>query len=271
MANDHDNRDDHDRNDHVRDHDHDPGPANDNGGPPWKPPEGQALAPKPAAGALAALNELKAMIRNVDTSTMAGRSNQPLLNFRSREGGIWAYGQRQTVVEEDAQWAINPMTFERGYISFNDLKKVVGERLLSVRLPMPLRTELPDTGFPWTEQWAVNMKCTNGADAGVEVIYKPTTVGGIQAIGAIIGAIDDRINSGECDLVVPVVRLEKDSYVHSQHGRIWIPVLTIVGWLSLSGPPGKRKPEPEMATAPAPRPASPAAAAAEPPRKRRVA
>ena len=45
---------------------------------------------------------------------------------------------------------------------------------------MPDSAELPDKGLQWQEQWAVNLKCIDGTDAGVEVVYKPTTVGGIR-------------------------------------------------------------------------------------------
>ncbi len=64
---------------------------------------------------------------------------------------------------------------------------------------MPDVAELPDTGFEWQEQWAVNMKCINGADAGTEVIFKTTTVGGIQAIAGLIEAVRDRLNGGQHD------------------------------------------------------------------------
>ena len=137
---------------------------------------------------------------------------------------------------------------------FND-NKVVGEHLLPVSQPMPEVTELPDTGFEWQEQWAVNVKCIDGADAGTEAVYKTTTVGGIQAIVGLIDAVRDRLNGGQHGgKVSPVVHLEKDSYPHSEHGKIWTPLLTIVDWMPLSGP------------APEPAPPPPA----EQPRRRRV-
>ena len=101
------------------------------------------------------------------------------------------------------------------------------------------------------------MKCTTGTDAGTEVVYKPTTVGGIQAIAGLIEAVRDRLNGGQHDgKVSPIVRFEKDSYQHSQFGRVWTPLLPIVEWMLLNGP------------APAPTPASPPPT--EQPRRRRV-
>ena len=53
--------------------------------------------------------------------------------------------------------------------------------------------------------------------------------------------------------------LEKDSYPHPQYGRVWIPMLTIVEWMPLSGP------------APAPAPSVAAIGAGrQQPRRRRV-
>ena len=98
------------------------------------------------------------------------------------------------------------------------------------------------------------MKCLDGADAGVEVIFKANTDGGNKAIVMMVDLIRDRINGGQHDgKIVPIVLLEKDSYQHSQHGRVWIPVLNIVGWMSLDGP------------APASTPAADARRAAAPP------
>ena len=89
---------------------------------------------------------------------------------------------------------------------------MLGERLVAVSLPMPDLAELPDTGFQWQEQWAVNMKCISGADAGTEVVFKPTTVGGIQAIA---GLIDDGARPPQRRPArrqgLPIVLLEKDS------------------------------------------------------------
>jgi hypothetical protein len=53
---------------------------------------------------------------------------------------------------------------------------------------MPEVTALPNKGSEWQEQWAVNVKCIDGADAGTEAVYKTTTVGGIQAIVGLIDA-----------------------------------------------------------------------------------
>jgi len=101
------------------------------------------------------------------------------------------------------------------------------------------------------------MKCTNGADAGVEVIFKATTDGALKAVVLMVDQVRDRINGGQHDgKIVPIVLLEKDSYPHPQYGKVWVPVLTIVDWMPLDGP----------APTPAPKPSP-----VEQPRRRRVA
>jgi hypothetical protein len=229
-----------------RDRDH----VNDNGK--------KAIVPAPSAGALASLTALAAALNSVDTTTVAGRSGLPMLQFKREGNGTWMYGQKRTIAEDGSLWAANPTSFKWGFVCFNDNNKVIGEHLVPVSQAKPEVAELPDKGEPWQEQWTVTLKCINGADAGVEAIYKPTTVGGIQVVAGLIEAIRDRLAGGQHDgKVAPIVTLEKDSYQHSQHGRVWTPVLTIVDWMPLDGP------------APVPGPASPPPT--EQPRRRRVA
>ena len=228
------------------DHSHD----NDNGK--------RAIAPTPAGGALASLTALTAALNNADMTSIGGRSGKPMLQFKSREdNGTWMFGHERTIPEASSLWAVNPQTFKWGGICFSNDNKVVGERLVPVSQPMPAITELPDKGADWQEQMAVDLKCINGADAGTEVVLKVSTVGGIQAVTGLIDTVRDRLNGGQHDgKVAPIVRLEKDSYQHGQHGRIWTPVLPIVDWMRPDGPP------------PAPEPVSPPPA--EQPRRRRV-
>ena len=218
----------------------------------------QGPAAAPAEGALASLAALGAALNGVDTASVTGRSGMPMMEFKSREGGIWMFGQRRTVPEDGSRWAVNPLTFKRGYICFSNDNKVVGEHLAS-RQPADARTH-----------GAARQRASNGRSSGPSTSsastgptpaprrsIKTTTVGGIQAIVGLIDAVRDRLNGGQHGgKVSPVVHLEKDFYPHSEHGKIWTPLLTIVDWMPLSGP------------APAPTPAPPPPA--EQPRRRRV-
>ena len=216
------------------DPDNHPDPANDNS---QHEREGGAVAPAPAGGALTALATLEAALSNVDTASVIGRSGLPMLRFKPEGDGTWVYGQKQTTVEDDSRWSVNPLSFRYGYICFGSGNKLLGERLVSVSKPMPNLTELPDTGFPWVAQWCVNLKCLSGVDAGVEVTFKSTTDGGIKSVASLIEAVRDRLNGGQHDnKVAPIAVLRKDSYPHPQYGRVWTPWVDIVDWMPLSGP-----------------------------------
>jgi hypothetical protein len=240
-----------------RNHDRDSDHANDNGE--HEKLGGKQVAPAPAAGgALASLAALQTALANVNTAAIIGRTGLPMLLFKREGSGTWMFGQKKTIPEAGSRWAVNPMTFKWGFICFSDTNKVVGEHLVPVSQPKPVITEMQDTGFPWQEEWAVNMKCISGADAGVEVVFKATTDGQIKALVTMIDLVRDRINSGQHDgKIAPIVLLEKDSYQHGQYGKVWFPVLNNVDWMPLSGP----------APAPEPAPQSPS----EQPRRRRVA
>ena len=241
-----------DDHDHDRDRDH----ANDNG---EHERPGSKLAPAPAAGgALTSLAALQTALANVNTAAIIGRTGLPLMLFKREGSGTWGFGQKRTIPEADSRWAVNPLTFKYGYICFGDNNKVADERLVPVTQPKPVITELPDTGFDWQEEWAVNMKCLSGADAGAEVIFKANTDGGIKAIVIMLDLVRDRLNGGQYDgKIVPIVLLEKDSYLHKQYGKIWTPVLNTVDWKSLDGPAPTPEPAPQSAS--------------EQPRRRRVA
>jgi len=243
MANDHDPEDDHDH----------------------EEAGGGAVMPAPAAGALVSLAALETALRAIDPSSRLNRSGKPMLLFKSRENGLWAYGQTKTIPEDGSHWAFNPVSVHRGYIAFKsgEGSSVLGEKLVSAGEAMPDITKLPDVGAPWVEEWTIDVKCVNGIDAGVELTFKTTTDGGIKAIAGLVQAVLDRLAGGQHDgKVVPIVTLGKDSYPHSKHGRIWYPVLTIVDWMPMSGP------APTPAPTPTPTPAAPTPSE---PRRRRVA
>ena len=249
---------DHDR-DHDRDDDDDAIDSGEHEGFGSK-----HVAPAPAGGALAALS---AALANVPAGTYLGRTGLPMLLFKSRQNGTWMFGQRKTIPEPGSKWAANPTTFTWGYVSFGANNKRAGEVMVPVSQAKPDITKLPDTGFPWQDQMAVNMKCITGVDAGVEVIFKATTDGALTALNELLEKVRNQIESQKGKgktihdaEIAPFMLLENDSYPHREYGKTWIPILTIVGWMPLSGP----APAPAPAPAPEPPPV-------DQPRRRRVA
>src|SRR5262249_32925746 len=231
-------------NDHDRDRDH----ANDNG----EQQEGSKPS-LPAVGAFKALAALQSQFAKVNIAAIGGRTGLPMLLFKAREGsGTWGFGQKRTIPEQDSQWAINPLTFMWGYISFNGNKRA-GEQMVPVTQEKPDITKLPDTGFPWQEQWSVEMKCLDGADAAIEVIFKANTDGTLSAIVEMFDLvrkkIDDELRKQRenpdykiDDKIAPIVTLGASWYPHKEFGRTNTPTMALVGWMSLDGPEPKPAP-----------------------------
>jgi hypothetical protein len=237
-------------------------------------PGGKAIAPAPKnSTAIASLAGLQKVFAGLNTLSLAGGTGLPLLLFKSREGGIWVLGRKRITLEAGSRWAFNPATFRWGWVYF-DAQNKPHEIMVSISESKPDGATLPDVGYPWQEQRAVNVRCLDGADAGAEATLKVNTVGGVQAVDGLIETIRDRILSDPHDgKIVPIGLLERDSYQHAdrEKGKIWIPVLTIVDWMALDGPAPAPAPAPTPAPTPSPQKPAPAAPAAEQPRRRRVA
>ena len=102
------------------------------------------------------------------------------------------FGTRRTIPEPDSLWAINPASFMWGWVCWGDGNKTLGNKLVSIGEPLPDVTQLPDKGFPWQQEMAVDLKCVSGTDAGTEVVFKTNTEGGKGEVLRLIEAVGDR-------------------------------------------------------------------------------
>jgi len=167
-----------------------------------------------------------------------------LLRFMSREGGIWVFGIDGIENEEGALWAINPLSFEHGYVCWKN-KKIAGEAMVAVGIAKPVKDSLEDHGVfadakgkdvqtKWDEQMSIRLKCVAGEDKGTEVDFRTSTVGGISCIKVLAKAVGARISAGKTD-VVAVIELTRDSYNHAEYGKTFIPEMTIESWMEMDG------------------------------------
>lgn len=168
-----------------------------------------------------------------------------LLRFLSREGGIWVFGVDGDENMEDARWAINPLSFEHGFVCWKN-KKIAGEAMVPVGVAKPGRETLADHGTftdgkgkevqtKWDEQMSIRLRCVVGEDEGTEVDFRSSTVGGISCIKAVAKAVGGRIAAGKMD-VVAVVELTNDSYNHAEYGKTYVPTMDIASWMDMDGP-----------------------------------
>lgn len=189
-----------------------------------------------ASGAVAALTSLKSGLQNV-SSTIVAAGGDPFL--RLLQDGTWVYGAENIEVEEGSSWAVNPLSLKHGWVSWTDhpgkqANEIVGEVMVPMTSPLPLQTEMRDTGWPWVQQLSFDIKCLDGEDKGVQVLYKTTSVGGMAAIKTLIGKIMAQLDVAP-GKPVPVIHLGSDHYSHKKYGKTFTPVLEIVDWIDMEG------------------------------------
>jgi hypothetical protein len=90
---------------------------------------------------------------------------------------------------------------------------------------------------PWELSWSLPLlNPVNGA----ECLWSTDTMGGKDALAALLTAYADRVDSNPTDgKTLPVITLGTDTYPHRSRGDIAIPILDIVGWML---PPNKPRP-----------------------------
>jgi hypothetical protein len=163
-------------------------------------------------------------------STVIAAGGKPIM--RLLKDGDWVFGQSNEEVQEGSAWAINVATIEHGYVCWID-GALRGEIMTSVFHAKPERPP-PIEGTPYKEQRSFDMKCVDGDDAGTEVIYKTSSISGMAASDKLFGALQARAAEDQT-FIFPVVTLDTDYYQHKKHGKIYTPVLNIVGWVDQNG------------------------------------
>ena len=193
-------------------------------------------------------------------TTTVGGGGKPLLRLL-KDGG-WVFGQTNDDVQEGSLWAVDPRQLAHGWVCWvRDAKNkgtLAGEIMGPMFADKPMRPT-PVQGTEFTEQLAATLRCMTGADAGVEVLYKTPSHGGITAMNKLRAEIQQRLSEpGGLEYPCPVLQLSHEHYQHPSHGKTYTPLLTIVGWCSLNGEMAPEHagvieaPEEEPVAAPAP-------------------
>tara|TARA_R110000787_G_scaffold156351_2_gene270252 strand:+ start:3202 stop:3885 length:684 start_codon:yes stop_codon:yes gene_type:complete len=146
--------------------------------------------------------------------------------------GIWIYGAEDTEVAASSVFVIEPASYSAGFIAWDD-GVLVDERMsVAGKAPVTL-ADLPSVhGDGWSPQVAFALLCLEGADEGVQMLFKSSSKGGRTAISELLQSIIDRGNAGKSELC-PVVELGNSHYMHKKYGKIYTPVLKIVDWMDV--------------------------------------
>jgi hypothetical protein len=169
----------------------------------------------------------------------------PLLKFTKQ--GEFAISETDTI-PDGARCIAHCDLMEIGWVKWSD-GKPTGDRkvgLVADGFIPPQKSDLPDRDEtqweiqddgerrdPWAFQMSVPL---TRLDAGGET-YKFTagSKGGLRCLGALTRAYGKHI--AEKKPGQPVVELQSDSYKHRTYGKIFFPVMHIVGWTGADGRP----------------------------------
>lgn len=216
-------------------------------------------APAAAAGALAAIGNLRNAIANVKSSVVIA-GGDPIL--RLGRDGLWVYGADNVEPEDGSRWAINPLSLRHGIVCWKvipagskEKPELYGKHMVAANQPKPQPVQAFDKNgdpvdhdkHPWMDVIGVDLKCMNGEDKGVQVIYEPSSKGGLRGMSDLMDEIAKAIETHP-DRPVAVVHLKSDHYNHSTYGKTYTPLLEVVEWVSMDGhapAPAEEKPAEE--------------------------
>lgn len=193
---------------------------------------------------LGALGALKTGLANVRTK-LPEVASSPYL--RLLKDGDWVFGQEDNAVAKGTEAVINPLSIKHGYSAWTNRQpgegknENLGEIMVGLNAALPAMHELeqkvdPQTGrsAPWKDQMSVDIKFLSGKHKGTQVMWKVSSVGGLNAAKGILDAILAKLDEGT-PFVCPIVTLDSDSYKHATYGKTYVPQIEIVGWMDLEG------------------------------------
>ena len=174
--------------------------------------------------------------------------------FRLLKSGKFVFGQTNEEMQPGSRWVVNIRAMTHGYSCWVD-GVLEGEVMVPMTQPLPRRPD-PIDGVPFKDQRGMEMRCYDGDDQGVEVLYKINSTGGIRAIAALLTTIYDQLARRPA-YPCPVLRFTSESYQHKKHGEIATPTFHVVGWANMNGDldEGDQPSLPLQQAAPAPAPA----------------
>jgi hypothetical protein len=176
------------------------------------------------------VEQLSKGIAESRASTVISAGGKPIL--RLLKDGDWVFGQGNEEVQSGSRWAVNVATIEHGYVCWID-GSLRGESMISVFHHKPERPPMIE-GTPYKEQRSFDLKCIDGDDAGTEVVYKVSSISGMAASDKLFAALQARATEDKT-YIFPVIILDVDHYNHKKHGKIYTPILNVVGWVDANG------------------------------------
>jgi hypothetical protein len=86
----------------------------------------------------------------------------------------------------------------------------------------------------WQTQVSVDLSTMDAVP--LQLSYKTNSYGGIKAVLALAGEIAVGL-SEDLARAFPMIKLSSTSYIHKEYGKVYNPIIEIVGWLGADGEP----------------------------------
>lgn len=166
--------------------------------------------------------------------------------LRLTKTGQWVFGIDNEMLPVGTKLIANPMSISSGYVAWW-MGKIEGEIMQPLSMgpvdhsklgPVnsggipPGKTQASGKG--WETQASIDLITTG--DTPLQLVYKTSSMGGMRELLTLAGEISFGLTE-DPRRAYPVIELAIDSYMHKEFGKVFTPLLPIVGWLDETGKP----------------------------------
>ena len=174
------------------------------------------------------IDKLDSILESAVATGIVGAANDPypLLKIDQATGQM-IFGAENVVLTNGTNWVVNPYSFEKGWVCWDDNRTKKGE------IMVPLGTKVPDpeqTGIGWNWQEQVAFQLADLDDPNMVVKLCNSSKGAQKAFSGLLAALMSRPSA---DHAAPVVRPFASSYELKKYNRIvWEPKFPVHDWMN---------------------------------------
>jgi hypothetical protein len=161
-------------------------------------------------------------------------TGKPILKFVKT--GKWLLGVNNEECDGELA-AVNPVSIRIGYVQWLNGQVVKESPLVPFTKGWPAvdRSVFGEDQGDLTRKYLLDVRFLD-TEPALEAVYSAATDGGAKAVESLIDAVYRKASLGT-PFIVPVVKLNADSYRHPQFGTTFKPVFAVQHWLDMDGKP----------------------------------